>query len=538
MKALLISINAKYIHTNNAVRLLKVNSDFDVDIKEYTIKDDIKEIIEYVNQYHHNVIGFSVYIWNVEMIKTILKKIVVTNKKIVLGGPEVSYEPKHFLDQYPIDYIIKGEGEIVFNQLLHHLKDQKNIENLPSIAYYDGNNFINHPIEEIMELDQLNAPYFLETDKPHIKDKIAYVEASRGCPYNCTYCLSSLEKKVRFFNPNNVKYAIHYLITNGAKTIKFLDRTFNANKNTLEIIDFIIDNNNNQTTFQFEITGDILPTTLIDYIHKNAPKNLFRFEIGIQSINEETNRLVGRIQDNQKLFNNISKMVNEGVIDLHLDLIAGLPKEDLPSFINTFDTVYKLGAKELQLGFLKVLRGTKLKDDTINFDIKYENIAPYEIISTSHLTQSDIKEIHIVEHMLEIYHNKGYFGHRLRNILIHKQSPYQFFKKLGISYLKKGFKLHRYQLEGIYNHLFDFLSEKEKYEIIKDYLERTNIKPKLFFDTIKDKVTRRNVYNLLCKDTIIDINEYYKHCVVVDHNGEYFIRNYKKNESYVVKAAS
>ncbi|MCF7925638.1 MAG: DUF4080 domain-containing protein, partial [Candidatus Izimaplasma sp.] len=466
MNALLVSINAKFIHTNNAVRSLKANSDFHCDILEYTIKDDIQTIIDDIEQNNYDVIGFSVYIWNVEKIQVILNKLSL-DIPIVLGGPEVSYDPETFLSIPNVTYIIKGEGEMAFNQLLVALKNNQSLNTVANLSYQKGSEFIHHPIQEIKDLTALTPPYFNADDIVHIPNRIAYIESSRGCPYHCSYCLSSLEKTVRFFDVNTVKRAISYYMTHRAKTIKFLDRTFNANKKTLEIINHIILHDNNQTVFQFEITGDVLDQSLIDFIHNHARKGLFRFEIGIQSLNKQTNLLVQRTQNNTVLFDNIQMIINYDIIDLHLDLIAGLPNEDKQSFKYTFDQVFKLGAKELQLGFLKLLRGTLLRTQAPQFGMVYMEKAPYEIIETDVLSTTDIAEIHLVEHMLELYHNKGYFGKNMRQILCDKVSPYDFLLQVGQHYTKHQYNLHRYQLEDVYQGLFPFLSKKEVFLVLQ-----------------------------------------------------------------------
>ena len=533
MKILLLSINAKYIHTNNAVRLLKANCDFDVDIIEYTIKDSIESIKAYITSYQPDILGISVYIWNVNMVLELINNLHLKHTKIILGGPEVSYESKYFIANYPIDFIIKAEGEVAFNQLMHALHDNTDYTLIHNLTY-KTDKIYSTPIVEIDNLDLVQLPYYFEDDIPHIKNKISYIESSRGCPYKCSYCLSSLEEKVRFFDIDKVKKAILYLMDKGSKTIKFLDRTFNANKNTLELLDFMINNNNNYTVFQFEITGDILDPKIIHFLNNNAPKGLFRFEIGIQSINYETNYLVDRFQDNEKLFSNI-KLIQEGdVIDLHLDLIAGLPKEDLESFIHTFNEVFKLGAKELQLGFLKMLRGTKIRNEASKYNYLYDSSAPYQIRSNDVLSEEDISVIHDVEHMLEIYHNKGYFKHHLRTILINKDNPFMFFYKLANHYKKNNYSLHGYQVEDVYKRLLPLLNDNEQYLVKIDYLERSKIKPKLFFDVMKDK-ERKLVLEHLQDKYNCSLNYLYKRSVIIKHNNEYCVVVYDQQKSKTYK---
>lgn len=538
MNVKLISIDAKYIHTNNAVRLIKANSSFPIDLLEYTIKDHTNEIINDIVQSNPDYLGFSVYIWNVSMILEILTALPPLRSTIILGGPEVSYDPEFFL-QYPqVRFIVRGEGEHTFHNLITYIEQGISYQNLPGIAFYQNNQLFINPIQEIENIKDLKAPYYFIEDFKHIPHKIGYIESSRGCPYNCSYCLSSLEKKVRFFNVLDVQKAISYLMDNGCKTIKFLDRTFNANKHTLQIIDYIIKHDNKKTVFQFEITGDVLPEKLVDYINTHAKKGLFRFEIGIQSTNDLTNQLVDRIQNTKVLFDRIKQIQEADIIDLHLDLIAGLPEEDKQSFITTFNSVYKLGAKELQLGFLKMLRGTKIRHQADLYNYKYQQEAPYEIIENNLLSSNDIDEIKDVEHMLEIYHNKGYFGYRLRDYIQSLASPYHFFLKLSKHYKENQYPLHRYQIVDVYKHLLEISEESLVYPLYKDYLERSKIKPHIFFDTNVSKEEKNLVFNHLSTTKQIPLHLLHKHSVLIKHDDEYFCAFYQQNKclTFIEKA--
>jgi len=538
MKVILISIDAKYIHTNNAVRLLKANSSFAMTLLEYTIKDDITHIAQEIISQQADVIGFSVYIWNVRIVQDILQLLPPHISTIVLGGPEVSYDPTYFLNHTQADIILSGEGERTFDNLLQHINQGLSYQNLPGIAFHHNQQLIVNPLEEIADIHNLEAPYYFEEDIQHIPHKIGYIESSRGCPYNCSYCLSSLEKTVRFFDVNDVQKAISYLMEHGSKTIKFLDRTFNANKHTLSIIDYIITHDNNQTVFQFEITGDVLPEKLVDYINTHARKGLFRFEIGIQSTNDHTNELVDRRQKTDVLFDRIHQIQAGQVIDLHLDLIAGLPKEDKTSFINTFNQVYKLGAKELQLGFLKMLRGTKIRFQADKYNYRYHEQAPYEIIENDVLSQDDIQEIKDVEHMLEMYHNKGYFGTRLAIYIQTLDSPYHFFHRLALHYTKNNYDVHRYQIVDVYQRLLELVDEDLAFELYQDYLERSKIKPHIFFDTNCSKEEKNHIFNQLSTQENIPLQALYKHSVLMIYNAQYFCAFYQENTctSYKGKA--
>ncbi len=538
MKTLLISINAKYIHTNNAVRLLKANSDFDMTIFEYTIKDTIDKIIQDIKLFSPDVLGLSIYIWNIEIFKIILEKLSLKNTNIIIGGPEVSYESANFLNDYSVDFIVKGEGEIAFNSLLKAINTNQNYNSISNLIYLKDNNITHTELLEISDLDSLKSPHYFQEDIKHIPNKISYIETSRGCPYKCSYCLSSLEKKVRFFNMEKVKETILYLMNHGSKTIKFLDRTFNANKKTLELFEFIIKHNNHKTIFQFEITGDVLDKKIINYLNENAPKGLFRFEIGIQSTNPETNLLVDRYQNTKRLFENITLIQDKNIIDLHLDLIAGLPKEDLTSFKKTFDNVFNLGAKELQLGFLKMLKGTKIRREANLYKYNYNKLAPYEIISNDSLSTKDVKDIHLVEHMLDIYHNKEYFGNNLHKYILGKTSPYCFFKAIGEFYIKNKYSFKGYQIEDVYSRLFNYIKDKKTIFLLKkDYLNRSKIKPKIFWVNDISRKEKGIILNKIATKHDVSINALYKHTVSIKYQNEYYIVFYKdfKNNSYYIK---
>lgn len=529
MNPLLIAINAKYIHTNNAIRLLKANSQYTIDIKDFTIKDPLDDMITYIQSHQPLFVGFSTYIWNVEIIQTLSQSL--KGIPIVLGGPEVSYDPDAFLDF--ADVIVLGEGEQVFDYVIEHYKNGSPLKGLNNIAIkgYRGK------IEEIKDLSTLKMPYYFEADQPHYPNKIAYIESSRGCPYKCSYCLSSLEKKVRFFPVDTVKDSIQYLLNQGAKTFKFLDRTFNANKQMFDLIDYIIEHHLEGTVFQFEITGDTLDPKIVHYIHEKAPKNLFRFEIGIQSTHKETNLLVDRIQNTEKLFQIITLIESEKIIDLHLDLIAGLPKEDLNRFKQTFDEVYNLGSKELQLGFLKMLRGTKLRYQAELYGYSYHKNAPYEIIKNDILSKADIKIIKEVEVMLNIIHNKGFFGQYAFDIITQTfPSSFDFFKALYDYFKAQKIETLHYQIDAIFKGFSDFLITQNIPEVVIDqikiiYLSRSKVRPKVYFDIIKDKRIKHTVFEQL-KDKL-PLQHLFKYALVTTRKGGYIVATYKDFQSTI-----
>lgn len=364
LKTTLITLNTKYIHTSLALRWLYVaNKDkFDISFSEYTIKEDIKEISTEILSQSPDIVGISVYIWNVEQSKKLVAQLKQQQPTliIVLGGPEVSYEPAYFIENWDIDYLVSGEGEKVLGELLYALQNNADVEIEAVSSRHKTSNLTAKADLNILET--FDSPYNLEIDKPHLKNRILYVESSRGCPYRCSYCLSSLEKGVRYFSEDYIKNNLKILINSDVNRIKFLDRTFNLNPiHTAMVFDFLIENYRKNLSCQFEIYADLLTKENIAYLNQRLPKHFFRFEIGIQSTHTPTNQSVNRKQDFSILSQNIEWLMKGEKVDLHLDLIAGLPYEDFNRFVESFNHVFRLKAKEIQLGFLKMLRGTELR---------------------------------------------------------------------------------------------------------------------------------------------------------------------------------
>lgn len=529
MKTLLLGINSKYIHPNIAIRLLKVNCDYNVDLKEFNIKDNIQTIYEYILNNNYEVVGISCYIWNIELIKELLPLLRKHNITIILGGPEVSYNSRYYLDNNLCDYIIKNEGEEAFNLLLHYLNKEINIEQVPNLYHKNGFTF-----DKLVDLSKIKMAYHLLDD---LENKIIYIETSRGCPFKCGYCMASLDNKLRFFDIEEIKKEVLLLINKGGRIFKFLDRTFNANKkNFLSLIDFIITNHKPNNSFQFEITGDLLDDEIIEYINNHAPKNLFRFEIGIQSTNIKANKAVYRIQNNEKLFYNIKLIQDAKIIDLHLDLIAGLPYEDYDSFKNTFNEVLSLRPKELQLGFLKLLKGTKLYEEKDQYGYIFNKNAPYDIISNNFLSEEEIQKIHLLEDAFERFYNKGYYKAAINYILDNINNPFDFFYELG------KVELTSKRLSDTFKLLDDFIksnalvnyNEFHKLLII-DYLNSHNIKPSIWWDekiSPKDKneLLRLNIEN---GNLNYDVNILYKYSLVIPLKENLIVAIYKDNKRII-----
>lgn len=502
MKIALVSIDTKYIHTNMAVRYLQANCRYESTVFEFSIKDGAEKIRDILEDFSPDVVGFSCYLWNISLVKKTIPILKATiHPIIVLGGPEVSFDAETFMADPAVDFIIRGEGETAFDSLIAALDGKAEWDSVSNLVRRGPEGLIFHPMVPILRLDDLKDPYpRLGTEGRDLPHKIQYVELSRGCPFHCSYCLASLDNRVRFFSTERVKRDILLMMEAGAKTFKFLDRTFNLNPDSaMDIFRFLIDSHFPGTVFQFEITGDLLPREIIHYINAHAPKGLFRFEIGIQSTNPEANRAVDRRQDDQDLIEKIRLIQEGGVVDLHLDLIAGLPFEDRTSFEKTFDQVFALGAKELQLGFLKMLRGTKLRRDAGRLGYVYAEEPPYEIRRTAWLSEKDLQEIHLAEEALDLYWNKHRFSEAME-LLLRERSPFRMFWEIGAFFSEIGYSFHKYTHPELFGRLAEFAERRfpEGAEEIRDalkweYLSSFSMKPKAWWKSDLDRQQRNAI---------------------------------------------
>lgn len=509
MKTILTTLNAKYIHTSLSIRYLKAYAEpeFPVQLVEYTIKDPIMNIVSDLYAKKPDVIGFSCYIWNIEetmKVIAMLKK-VKPDIWIILGGPEITYDVNDWLDKIPgADFMVMGEGEVTFKQLLTELDGDQKFTNVQGIAYRNNGQKIIQPQNEKLDLKTIPSPYRFEEDQESLSQRVVYIETSRGCPFNCQFCLSSIEVGVRYFDRETIKNDIRYLMDNGAKTIKFVDRTFNISRSyAMEMFTFLIDERRPGTVFQFEITADIMRPEVIQFLNEHAPAGLFRFEIGVQSTNEHTNELVHRKQNFEKL-TRIVNMVKEGKrIDQHLDLIAGLPEEDYHSFRKTFNDVFALRPEELQLGFLKMLRGTGLRIRANEHDYIYSDHAPYEIVSNNVLSFDDIIRIKQVEDVLEKYWNDHRMDTTIEYLIENVfTSPFDFFQDFGTFWDENGWSRIGHQLEDLFLRLQQFLQTRKGIEtdivigLMKyDYLNNHKYKPRKPWWEHSQKQDRNHMYD-------------------------------------------
>jgi anaerobic magnesium-protoporphyrin IX monomethyl ester cyclase len=558
MKIIATTLNAKYIHTNLAIRYLKAYAapEFDVEIVEYTIKDPAMNIVTDLFQKQPDVIGFSCYIWNIEeTIKVIsmLKKI-NPHLIIVLGGPEVTYDVEYWLNRIPeVDFIVIGEGEATFKQLLEQLQGKQKLEEVSGLAFRkDGRNIIN-PQRNKLDLREMPSPFRFEEDIPHLSKRITYIETSRGCPFSCQFCLSSIEVGVRYFDREKIKEDIRYLMKHGAKTIKFVDRTFNISRSyAMDMFQFLIEEHVPGTIFQFEITADIMRPEVIEFLNKEAPPGLFRFEIGVQSTNDLTNELVMRKQNFQKLTRTVTMVKEGGKIAQHLDLIAGLPEEDYQSFRKTFNDVFALRPEELQLGFLKMLRGTGLRIRAKEHDYAFMDHAPYEILGNNVLSFGDIVRIKQVEDVLEKYWNAHRMDETVEFLVSNVfETPFDFFQQFGTFWDEQGWAKIGHQLEDLFIRLFQFLqhSNVPNLHIVEglmkyDYLRNQKHKPrKPWWNDSLDKKLRSQYYEWILKNPSalgqsfveLELNErdLYKHTVL--EVVPFDLQQYLKDQTIVEK---
>ena len=480
MKVLLTTLNAKYIHSSLALRYLEkycAAEEAEIIIEEYTINDRIENITNDIYQKDVNMIGFSCYIWNITMVLEIadrLKK-VKPDCVIILGGPEVSYDAEDLLSKYPyIGYIITGEGEETLKDLIRCLSSSRSPIGIKGLVGRDVNGNIvdggKRPL--IRNLDVIPCPYN-ENDFNVLKGKIIYYETSRGCPFNCSYCLSSTIEGVRFFAMDRVKSDLLFFIQNKVKQVKFVDRTFNCNhKRAMEIFEFLVNHAENMN-FHFEIAADLLDDDMIKYLSK-VPKGLFQFEIGVQSTNPETINSIDRKMMFKKVAENVVKLRENGNIHLHLDLIAGLPEEDYISFASSFDDVFGLKPHVLQLGFLKLLKGSKIRREAAKYDYKYTTTPTYEVMENNKMSYSDIIKLKGIEEIVEKYYNSGVFEKAIQYILCNNyESPFKFFEEMAFYFEDKGLNRISNSRKSLYDILFEFYREKRLNNVneFSDYLK-------------------------------------------------------------------
>jgi len=483
LKVILTALNATYGHTNLAIRYLKnycvsdnlIENSMQIICKEFTINDFKFNTLEELVNENAKVYAFSCYIWNIRQVLEIaddIKKI-IPDSVVVLGGPEVSYEVDRLLQENNyIDYIVKGQGEEAFRKILLHIFDEIRYKTEFDFSI-DKTRVLDFPYEKFQESD---FPY--KTEKISNTDKQYYYESSRGCPFSCSYCLSSVEKQVVFLNIDRVKKDLKFFVDSGIKQVKLVDRTFNADVKRANIIwNYLIDifkKKPYDTNFHFEISADILTDESLEILSK-APEKIFRFEIGIQSTNENVLKNVNRKSDLVKLFSNISKILENKNIEVHLDLIAGLPGESFDIFKKSFNDVYTLNPDMIQLGFLKMIRGSKIRKQAKSNGTVFSSYPPYEILATKDISFCELMKLRRIEYLLEKYYNSKQFKYSQDYVVkTIGQQGFEFFERFYLHFDKNvtfSRKLSRKSLISVY---FEFcqslLNGKDKF-IFADLLK-------------------------------------------------------------------
>ena len=470
MKILLAACNAKYIHSNLAVYNLKSFSgeySSRVVVKEYTINQIRDDILKDIYLEQPDVVCFSCYIWNISFVRELvpdLKKI-LPQVEFWAGGPEVSYDAVEFLKKNPAFFgVMVGEGEETFHELAGYYIERKpeTLSGIRGVAFRDenkGRDIVHTGWRELMDLSKVPFAYSNLTE---FKNRIIYYESSRGCPFSCSYCLSSIDKKLRFRDIELVKKELQFFIDNKVPQVKFVDRTFNCkHDHAMEIWRYITENDNGITNFHFEISADLLRSEELALMKTMRP-GLIQLEIGVQSTNPQTIKAIRRTMDFEKLKGIVEQIHSFGNIHQHLDLIAGLPYEGYDGFHKSFCDVYALRPEQFQLGFLKVLKGSHMMEMTGEYQILYKDREPYEVLSTAWMTYGEILRLKMVESMVEVYYNSGQFKNTLVFLEKYFDDPFRMYEALGRFYEKKGYSEISHSRMRRYEILMEFAGEQKE----------------------------------------------------------------------------
>ncbi|MEG1566270.1 MAG: DUF4080 domain-containing protein [Anaerovoracaceae bacterium] len=466
MKILLTTLNSKYIHSNLALKYLYgvvAQSGCNVELKEFTINNEDNYIYTELVRANYDIVCFSCYIWNIEKIKIICENLKKAKPevKILVGGPEVSYDSVTFMEENPaIDYLLRGEGEYPFFQFCKNIVlEDDDFSSVGGMVFRKDGEITVNPQGETPDFEKVPFPYeALDCET----DKVLYYEASRGCPYRCSYCLSSIDKTIKALPLERVRRDLGYFIFKEVKQVKFIDRTFNFDRErAYSIWKYLIDNDNGTTNFHFEICGELLDEKTLDLLGK-ARKDLFQFEIGIQSANPVALKAVNRSESITPILSNVTKLLNLRNSHIHVDLIAGLPYEDYASFGKSFNVIYQLKADNLQLGFLKLLKGTKIREEAMEHGYVFRTKAPYEIISSNYMTSVEMIKLKMIETVLDLYYNKGGFGKTLSFVEpAVAKTPFNFYEQLADFFYSHGFQHKSHKKEDLYRIMRKFIESRE-----------------------------------------------------------------------------
>ena len=467
MKILLAACNAKYIHSNLAVYDLQAYASDYADhivLKEYTINQQKDDIMRDIYLEHPDVVCVSCYIWNLSFVKELMADLIkiLPGADFWAGGPEVSYDAEKFLtENSEFKGVMVGEGEETFKELAGYYveKNPQDLKNMTGICYRDGDQIIHNGWRQIMDLSSIP---FIYKDLSEFKNRIIYYESSRGCPFSCSYCLSSIDKKLRFRDTETVKKELQFFIDNKVPQVKFVDRTFNCkHDHAMAIWKYINEHDNGVTNFHFEISADLLREEELQEMSTMRP-GLIQLEIGVQSTNPDTIKAIHRTMDFEKLKGIVDRIHSFGNIHQHLDLIAGLPYEDYDSFRHSFNDVYALKPQQLQLGFLKVLKGSHMMEMCREYGIVYKTQEPYEVLSTKWLDYDHVLKLKTVENMVEVYYNSGQFKNTLVFLEKYFDDPFRMYEALGRFYEKKGYSEISHSRMRRYEILMEFAGEQKE----------------------------------------------------------------------------
>lgn len=486
MKVLLAAINAKYIHSNLGIYSLKTYGEkmlkewglaeqVEISLAEYTINHQMEQILQDIYKRKPDVIGFSCYIWNISYVKMILADIkkVLPNVKIWAGGPEVSYHGEAFLKEEPaVDLVMMGEGEITFAHFLKALLEGEELKQVPGLMLRNDDGTITDTgFRQVMDMSQIPFPYAF-MDMKELEHRIIYYESSRGCPFSCAYCLSSIDKKLRFRSLDLVLPELEWFLQAKVPQVKFVDRTFNCKKShAMAIWQYIRDHDNGITNFHFEIAADLLDKDELDLLSTMRP-GLVQLEIGVQSTNEKTLETIRRKTDIGEIRQITAAINSWHNIHQHLDLIAGLPWEDIESFKKSFNDVYKMEPEQLQLGFLKVLKGSYMEELIPDCDLLYSTAPPYEVLQTKWLSYGDVLELKDIEEMTEVHYNSRQFTCTLKELEKEFNTPYEMFSFMAGYYNKNHLssishsRIARYEI--LWKMIQTKLEKSGKYETHKN----------------------------------------------------------------------
>ena len=492
MKILLAACNAKYIHSNPAVYDLKAYAAAykdSVQIKEFTINQPKDEIMKEIYRSGADVVCFSCYIWNISFVRELIRdlKKILPDTVFWAGGPEVSFHAKNFLEDMPqVTGIMKGEGEETFLALAgYYLEGKGRLEEISGIVFRKENEIVDNGFREPVDLDRI--PFIYENPE-NFENRIIYYESSRGCPFSCSYCLSSIDRKLRFRSLSLVKKELQFFLDHRVPQVKFVDRTFNCrHEHAMEIWKYILEHDNGVTNFHFEVSADLFREDELELIGRMRP-GLIQLEIGVQSANPETLEAVHRKTDLEKLRRNVEKIRSFHSVHQHLDLIAGLPCEDYESFRISFDFVYSMKPDQLQLGFLKVLKGSLMEEKAREYGITCKSLEPYEVFSTRWISYEEILKLKTVESMVEVYYNSGQFQYTLNWLTGFWEDAFSFYEDLGRFYERKGYEELSHSRIRRYEILLEFLNEKPEISVaeaagrmVYDLYLRENLKKRPSF---------------------------------------------------------